>query len=67
MLAIHRCFDFAPAVSSKLKWLGTRSPISTNFPDSIFATRMDGTGGIDDPADGAEAIWWLVGGGALFR
>ena len=28
---------------------------------------MDGTGGIDDPAAGAEAIWWLVGGGALFR
>ena len=28
---------------------------------------MDGTDGIDDPADGAEAIWWLVGGGgALF-
>ena len=50
MLVVDR-FDLAPAVSSKPKRLGTRSPISTNFPDSILATRLGGTGGIDDTAD----------------
>ena len=50
MLVVNR-FDLAPAVSSKPKRLGTRSPISTNFPDSILATRLGGIGGIDDTAD----------------
>jgi len=48
-------------------WLGTRSAISTNFPDSIFVTRVDGTGGIDDPVDKAEVTRWLVGQRALSR
>ena len=66
MLVIDLCFGLDPAVSSKPKWLGTRSPISMNLPASIFSTRFDGTGGIVELAiRGADS--WLVGRGAFFH
>jgi len=56
MLAMDHCFDLDPVVFSKLMWLGTRSPIPTNWPNSIFSTRLSSTGGIVAPADDAEVI-----------
>ena len=59
MLVTAHCLDLDPAVSSKPRWLGTRSPNSTNAPASIFCTRLGGTGGIVEPGGTAE----LRGGG----
>jgi len=52
------CVDLDLDVSSNPKWLGTRSPISLNFPVSIFSTRLGETGGIAKPK---IAGGWLVG------
>ena len=59
MLVTGRCLDLDPAVSSKPRWLGTRSPNSTNAPASIFYTRLGGTRGIVEHGGTAE----LRGGG----
>ena len=49
MLVIGHCLDLAPAVSSKPRWLGTRSPSSMNAPASIFCTRLGRNGEIVEP------------------
>ena len=67
MLVIRRCLDLDPTVSSKPRWFGTRSPNSMNAPDSIFCTRLSGTGGIDEPEVSIEVTGLVVGQGALLR
>jgi len=66
MLATAHCLALVPVHSSKPKRFGTRSPISINCADSIFTTRLDGTGGIVDPAGEAGAMRWVVEGATLF-
>ena len=61
MLVIGCCLDLDPTVSSKPKWFGTRSPNSMNAPDSIFCTRLEGTGGIDEPGVNVEVTRHVVG------
>ena len=65
MLVIGCCLDLDPIVYSKPKWFGTRSPNSMNTPDSIFCTRLGGTGRIDEP--GVEVrVTKCVGHGPFF-
>ena len=61
MLVIGYCFALDPTVSSKLKRFGTRSPNSMNMPDSIFCTRLGGTGGIDEPGVSMAVPRCIVG------
>ena len=56
ILVTGRCLDLDPAVSSKPKWLGTRSPNSMNAPASIFCTRLGGTGGIVEPGGSGVVV-----------
>ena len=49
ILVTGYCLDLDPAVSSKPKWLGTRSPNSLNALASNFCTRLCETGGIVEP------------------
>ena len=65
MLLIGRCLALDPTVSPKFKWFGTRSAISMNAPDSIFCTRLGGTGGIDEPEVSAGVPRCVVGQEAL--
>ena len=77
MLVTGRCLDLDPTVSSKPRWFGTRSANSMNAPDSIFCTRLGGTGGIDEPGVSTggidepgvsiEVTELVVGQGALLR
>ena len=56
------CLDLDHAVSSKPKWLGTRSPNSMNAPASTFCTRLGGTGRIVENRSGGTGgiveVWW---------
>jgi len=57
-------------VSVKPKCVGTRSPISTNAPDCILFTRLDETGGIEEPEVRADLLvrrgdFFLVDGSML--
>ena len=67
MLVTGRCLDLDPTVSLKPRWFGTRSANSMNAPDSIFCTRLGGTGGIDEPGVSIEVTELVVGQGALLR
>ena len=67
MLVIECCLDLDSTVYSKSKWFGTRSPNSMNALDSIFCTRLGGTGDIDEPGVEARVTKYVgvVGHGAL--
>ena len=56
MLVAVCYLDLDPIVSSKPKWFGTRSPNFMNASDSIFCTRLGGTGVIDEPGVNIEFI-----------
>ena len=60
-----RCLDLDPAVSSKPKWLDTRSPNSMNAPVSIFCTRLCETSGIVEPGGGGTGGIVEPGGGGV--
>jgi len=66
MLVTDRCLGLDPAISSKPRWLGTRSGISTNFPSSIFFINSDGTGGMAEPTV-KDVGDWVVGRRTFFR
>lgn len=57
MLVIGHC-------SSILKQCGTNS---VNMSDSIFCTRLGGTGEIDEPGVSAEVPKWVEEGGNILR
>ena len=60
ILVIIYCLDLDPTFSSKLRWFGTRSPNSMNAPDFIFCTRLNRTGGIDEPGANIEVTKHVV-------